>query len=108
MARSDDLKGECLVLPVVRVANGVYFVDKTLGTSRVAEEVCVIRRAASVVDDDNFAFSDVEMVDAEDDGEAVHVCECMHSMSNVFGAVGHPAELTWVHVPSARPHGPWQ
>ena len=59
----DDLKGECYVLPVIRVANGVWFLNKGFGTSLVADEVCVIRDAAPHPSDDNFAFSDIEMDD---------------------------------------------
>ena len=57
----DDLKGPCYVLPVIRVANGVWFLNKGFGASLVADEVCVIRDSSSHPSEDNFAFSDVEM-----------------------------------------------
>ena len=56
----DDVKGECLVLPILRVQGGVYFLQKQFGCSLVASKLLVLQQERSTTD---FAFGDVVMVD---------------------------------------------
>ena len=58
----DDVKGECLVLPIIRVQGGVYFLQKQFGCSLVASKLLVLQQERSTTD---FAFGDVVMVDSE-------------------------------------------
>eukprot|EP00310_Coccolithus_braarudii_P019413 CAMPEP_0183351028 /NCGR_PEP_ID=MMETSP0164_2-20130417/23220_1 /TAXON_ID=221442 /ORGANISM="Coccolithus pelagicus ssp braarudi, Strain PLY182g" /LENGTH=242 /DNA_ID=CAMNT_0025523113 /DNA_START=18 /DNA_END=746 /DNA_ORIENTATION=+ len=43
----DDLVGECKVVPIVKTANGVYFMNKNFGTSLVASELVVVKQGDS-------------------------------------------------------------
>ena len=56
-----------LQLPIVRVQGGVYFMNRTYGTSLYADQVLVIKRPVEGHHDKTFEMGDVEMTDVEDE-----------------------------------------
>ena len=43
----EDITPGCMVVPIVRISNGVYFVNKNFGTSLVAKELVVVKDAGA-------------------------------------------------------------
>ena len=65
----EDVKGG-MVLPIIKIQGGVYFVQKNFGTSLAASRLLVIRDTTGQQSSSEFELGDVEMADAnseEDD-----------------------------------------
>lgn len=58
---------DLMLLPIVRVQGGVYFMNRTYGTSLYADQLLVIKRPVEGHHDKTFEMGDVEMTDVEDD-----------------------------------------
>ena len=61
----DDIKPGSMLLPILRVQGGMYFINRTFGLSFVADKVLVVKEGTSASEDD-FNFGDVPMKDAAD------------------------------------------
>ena len=66
----DDITPGSMVLPIIRVQGGMYFIQRTYGTSLVVDQLLVVKEGQSTTGPLNFILGDVEMVDAhEESGE---------------------------------------
>ena len=58
---------DLMLLPIVRVQGGVYFMNRDYGTSLYADTVLVVKRPVEGRNSNNFEMGDVEMTDVEDE-----------------------------------------
>ena len=63
-----DITRDCLVLPLIRIQGGVYFINRMYGTSLVAAHILVIKMPGdSSTTQHTLDLGDVEMVEADQD-----------------------------------------
>ena len=62
-----DVVPGCMVLPILKIKGGVYFVQKSFGTSLAASELLVVKDEGASSGTSGFDFGDVQMTDAEED-----------------------------------------
>ena len=64
----EDIEPGVFLLPVIRIQGGVYFINRTYGTSLVASAILVVKNLDCVETNKEpleFNLGDVEMVDDE-------------------------------------------
>ena len=61
----DDVQQGVMVLPVLKIKGGVYFIKKEFGISFLAAHLLVIRDEGGAVGSSGINYGDVEMTDAE-------------------------------------------